>query len=129
MENFDKIKFAAEEVSKNSYSPYSNFKVGACIETENGELFTGTNVENMAFGSTICAERGAVMKMISEAGPSSKIKSIAIYSPNSEVPCTPCGACLQVIREFALTMDIPIICGGKNGWEIIKFNEMTPDKY
>ncbi len=123
------IKELAMEVAQKSYSHYSNFKVGACIETVNGEFFTGTNVENMAFGSTICAERGAVMKMISEAGPSSKIKSIAIYSPNSEIPCTPCGACLQVIREFADTMDIPIICGGKNGWETIKFNEMTPDKY
>lgn len=129
MKDFDLLKQNAINVANNSYSPYSNFKVGACILTDKDEYFTGTNVENQAFGSTICAERGAIMKMVSEAGPSSKISAIAIYSPNSDVACTPCGACLQMIKEFVENNEIPLVCGGKNEWRVIKFNEITPDMF
>lgn len=86
------------EVMQNAYSPYSKYKVGACIEAEDGTLFTGCNVENASYGLTCCAERSAIFALIS-AG-KKKVKAIALVGSGDEL-CTPCGACRQVIREFA----------------------------
>ena len=87
----------AIEVSKNSYSPYSKFAVGACILAESGNTYTGCNFENGSFGMTICAERNAIGTAI--ANGERKIKAVAIYSPNQD-NCAPCGACRQVLHEF-----------------------------
>lgn len=87
----------AIEVSKNSYSPYSKFPVGACLLTDKGNTYVGCNFENGSLGMTICAERNAIGTAI--ANGERRIKAIAIYSPNQD-NCTPCGACRQVLHEF-----------------------------
>lgn len=87
----------AKDASKNAYSPYSKFPVGAAVLTETGGIFAGCNVENASYGLTICAERNAVFQMVAQA--QQRIKAVAIYTPTPE-PAAPCGACRQVINEF-----------------------------
>ena len=86
---------------KNSYSPYSRFKVGAALLTENGKIYTGCNIENVAFGPSICAERVAFFKAISE-GEKSFSKIAVVGGKNGVItsPTPPCGVCRQVMREF-----------------------------
>ncbi len=86
----------AIDIKKNSYSPYSLFSVGAALLCEDGEIFTGVNVENVSFGLTVCAERTAFFKAISEG--KRKFTAIAISGGDSFLP--PCGACRQVMAEF-----------------------------
>ena len=90
----------AETAAKRAYSPFSHFKVGALVVAESGKTYAGCNVENGSYGLTICAERAAVFNGVSAEGPSFRIKDIYIVSlPPRSFP--PCGACLQVINEFA----------------------------
>lgn len=92
------------EVMQHAYAPYSKYKVGACAQAEDGTLFTGCNVENASYGLTNCAERSAIFALIS-AG-KKKITALALVVSGDELG-TPCGACRQVIREFAAP-DAPI---------------------
>ena len=87
----------AKEASRNSYSPFSRFAVGAAVLTSTGKIYRGCNVENSSFGLTNCAERTAIFKAVSEG--EREILAVAIYSPNSD-SCYPCGACRQVLFEF-----------------------------
>ena len=87
----------AKEASKTSYSPFSRFAVGASVLTKSGKIYTGCNIENSSFGMTICAERCAIFKAVSEG--EREILAVAIYSPNTD-DCNPCGACRQVMFEF-----------------------------
>lgn len=93
----------ARKARKKSYSPYSKFKVGAALMTSDGKIFSGCNVENSSYGLSICAERTAVFKAVSEGH--KKINSIAITSSGS-TPTFPCGACRQVLAEFNPKMKI-----------------------
>lgn len=95
----------------NSYSPYSKFRVGAAIITQNDKLYTGVNIENASFGATCCAERTAVFKAVSEG--ETKIKAIAIAS-DEENYIYPCGICRQVLSEFC-EADTKILCSNKDG--------------
>ena len=88
----------AEEAAKNAYAPYSRFPVGAALLTEGGEVFTGSNIENASYGMTVCAERVAVFKAVSQGA--TAFKAIAVTTQAAEA-LTPCGACLQVLTEFA----------------------------
>jgi len=98
-------------VREKAYVPYSKFKVGACVCAEDGELFTGCNVENASFRLTNCAETSAICNMI--AAGKKRILAILIVGPNITM-ITPCGACRQVIREFA-ALDAPIyLCDDTN---------------
>lgn len=90
-----------------AYCPYSKFPVGAAVITNTGQIIGGCNVENAAYGSTICAERNAITTMIAQGGPGTKIQEVTIWCPTPE-PVPPCGACRQVIREFAESLDIRI---------------------
>lgn len=90
----------AIRAQKNSYSPYSKCKVGAALLTEDGDIFTGTNIENASYGGTVCAERVAIWKALSEK-PKSKIKKILVLSPKGKEAWPPCGLCLQVLAEFS----------------------------
>lgn len=110
MDREELIKLATE-VSKKAYTPYSKFQVGCVIVSESGNQYTGCNVENVSFGLTICAERAAVFKGISEEGPSFIISDVVIYTP-TKMPTTPCGACRQVLSEFGGDFDILSVCDG-----------------
>lgn len=91
----------AKEAAKNSYSKYSGFSVGAALLTEDGKVFKGCNIENGSYSLTICAERTAIFKAVSEGY--KKFKAIAIVGSadgDFSAPCYPCGACLQVMSEF-----------------------------
>jgi cytidine deaminase len=85
---------------ENSYSPYSQKQVGAAIELTDGRTFTGCNIENSSYGGTVCAERVAIWKAVSDAGPSIRIKRVVVATDASP-PWFPCGICRQVINEFA----------------------------
>lgn len=102
----------AERASDRSYSPYSNFPVGACLITHQGTVYQGTNVENASFGLTICAERAAIFHAIGSEGPDLLIHKIAIHCDASP-DVGPCGACRQVIREFSDDQTL-IIFGGRS---------------
>lgn len=96
----------AKEASKMSYSPFSRFAVGAAVLAKSGTVYSGCNVENSSFGMTICAERCAIFKAISEG--EKEILAVAIYSPNAD-DCNPCGACRQVMYEFQGDEEIDVI--------------------
>ena len=87
----------ARNASENAYSPYSGYRVGAAVLADNGEVFSGANVENASYGLTNCAERSAVFYGVSHG--LHQIVALAIYTPTDE-PAAPCGACRQVLREF-----------------------------
>ena len=112
----------AKKASLNAYVPYSRFSVGAALECDDGTVFTGCNVENAALGSTICAERTACVKAVSEG--KRKFVRIAIYADSQNWP-TPCGACRQFLAEFA--PDIEILCS-KAGDRYVsyKLSELLP---
>jgi cytidine deaminase len=90
---------AALEAAQRSYSPYSGFRVGAALLLNNGETVTGTNVENVSYGLTICAERSALVRAVAQFGPEIRIVASAIVNLN-DAPSPPCGACRQVLAEF-----------------------------
>lgn len=87
----------ARDALKNAYAPYSNFRVGAAVLTKSGRIYTGANVENASYGLTMCAERVAVFKAVTEGD--RDIEAVAIVSDTGEL-VPPCGACRQVIAEF-----------------------------
>lgn len=114
----------AREVQGRAYVPYSNFRVGAAVYA-GGEIFQGVNVENAAYGSTICAERAAVMAAIT-AGHTA-IEAIAVCG-DSESPCVPCGACRQFLAEFDPTMRV--IMGGKtDAVDVVTLDELLPEAF
>src|SRR5215471_9174994 len=90
---------AAKAAMKNAHAPYSHFRVGAAILTAKGEIFSGCNVENASYGMTVCAERTAIFSAVAKSGPKLKIVAVAVVNDQG-VPCSPCGACRQVIYEF-----------------------------
>ena len=97
----DALVTAACEARRLAYTPYSNYPVGAAILAEDGRIFTGVNVENASYSLTVCAERTAVFKMVSEGVQG--LLAVAICTDNGS---SPCGACRQVLSEFA--GDIPV---------------------
>jgi cytidine deaminase len=123
----DQLISLAKEAQKKSYTPYSKFPVGAAIMTESGDLFTGCNVENISYGLSNCAERTAIFKMISEKGSKEKIKAIAVTS-QADIPCTPCGACRQVIQEFS-TSNTVVISKGQDGYVVQSIEEQLPGAF
>jgi len=88
---------AAREARERAYVPYSKFPVGAALVAEDGTLYTGCNVENASYGLTNCAERTAIFKMVSEG--QRRFTAIAVIA-DTDGPCSPCGACRQVMSEF-----------------------------
>ena len=116
----------AKKACENTYSPYSQFPVGACVLFESGNKYFGANVENASYGLAICAERVAIASAIS-SGEKTRIKAIAIYSPK-QIKCMPCGACRQWISEFALdSRDTKIILADENNeLLILSLDEIFP---
>lgn len=102
----------ALEASSRTYSPYSSFPVGAALLLEDGTIITGTNVENRSYGLTNCAERTAIFTAVAQGYKS--FTAIAIAAPKADYPVSPCGACRQVMSEFACE-DTPVVFG--SSWE------------
>ncbi len=116
---------AAKEVRKNAYAPFSGFKVGAAVLAGSGRIYTGVNVENSSYGLTICAERVAVFKAVSEG--ERVIRAVAIYT-ETEKPTWPCGACRQVLLEFAED-DMDVISATGDSVEVKKLSELLPEGF
>jgi homotetrameric cytidine deaminase len=114
----------AMRAAQNSYSPYSGFKVGAALRLAGGEIVCGTNVENVSYGMTICAERSALVRAVSEFGPTIRIAAVAIANLN-DAPSPPCGACRQVLAEFVLP-DAPVAFPMPGGMQVMTFSEILP---
>ena len=93
----DALVQAATAVRERAHAPFSGFKVGAAIEDDQGRIFTGCNVENATYGLTVCAERTAIFKAISEGA--GKLKRIAVVA-DTDILTPPCGACRQILWEF-----------------------------
>ena len=92
---------AARRAQQQAYAPYSRYQVGAALEAEDGQIYTGCNIENASFGLTICAERTAVASAVTAGA--RRFRRIAIVA-GSEPPAMPCGACRQVLAEFGLDL-------------------------
>lgn len=112
----DELIHAATEARKNAYAPYSRFPVGAAVLTPGGRIFTGCNVENVSFGLTVCAERVAVANAV--AAGEREIVAVAIVVGGAAA--NPCGACLQVIQEFAGNKPPTVISAGTDGSVVVK---------
>ncbi|HQF41979.1 MAG TPA: cytidine deaminase [Ignavibacteriaceae bacterium] len=115
----------AVEAKKNAHPPYSNFHVGAALLTEDDKIYTGCNVENSTFGLTLCAERTAIFKAMSEG--ERKFKAIAIASDSPDY-ITPCGACRQIISDHCGEIDI-ICTNAKGEYKIFKTSELLPHAF
>jgi cytidine deaminase len=114
---------AAIEAKKTSYSPYSRFRVGASLLTDDGTIYSGCNVENASYGLSICAERNAVFRM-AFAG-KRKILAVAVTSDENGF-ITPCGACRQVIAEFTGPAAEIILITGKGKTKSVRFGTLFP---
>jgi len=110
MSDDNKLIEAARAARENAHAPYSNFRVGAALRTKSGKIFTGCNIENASYGLTLCAERVAIFKAISEGD--HEFEAIAVVC-DTEKLTPPCGPCRQIIWEFA--GDIPVILSNLKG--------------
>lgn len=115
---------AAKQAAANAYAPYSGFAVGAAVLTNDGKVFTGANVENISYGLTVCAERIAIFKAVTDGAPD--IAAIAIAADVPEPP-RPCGACLQVMAEFA--GDLVILMAGADSVDERRLIDLLPDPF
>jgi len=114
----------AEEARTKAYAPYSNFTVGAALETESGAVFVGCNVENVSFGLTVCAERNALAAAVA-AGHRS-FRRIALSTGDSH-PTPPCGACRQVLAELAPELEILSRAGDRT--QFWRLDELLPARF
>lgn len=123
MDNKELISMALE-AQKMAYVPYSNFHVGAAVLMEDGKVYSGCNIEIASYSPTLCAERTAIFKAISEG--SKKIKTIAIVGDAN--PTFPCGVCRQVIREFGKDSKI-IIANSKEDYKEYTIGDLLPNSF
>jgi len=114
----------ARQAALHSYSPYSGFRVGAALKLSNGEIVTGTNVENVSYGLTICAERSALVCAVDRFGPAIRIEAVAVANLN-DASSPPCGACRQVLSEF-IAPDAPVAFPAAGGLRTMAFRELLP---
>lgn len=118
----------AKKSRSKAYAPFSRFKVGAALQTKSGEIYCGANVENSSYGLTNCAERTAVFKAVTDGhARKGAITTIAIVADTSG-PCSPCGACRQVIFEFG--GDIEVVMTNLKGDTVVKkIKNLLPDGF
>ena len=123
--DFGKLIEAARAARENAYAPYSNYRVGAAALGRSGKIYSGCNIENAAYPSGLCAERVAVFKGVSEG--ERDFLALAVVTKNAG---SPCGACRQVISEFAQD-DAPIVLANDAGKVHKKFTlkEILPDRF
>ncbi|MCH5164031.1 MAG: cytidine deaminase [Clostridiales bacterium] len=115
----------AAQARENAYAKYSGFKVGAALLSKSGKVFTGCNIENAAYGDTVCAERVAIFKAISEG--EREFEAIAIAGGKDELNeiCSPCGTCRQVMAEFC-SENFKILLGRPSNFKVYKLSEILP---
>lgn len=123
--NMKKLIKLAIEARKKAYAPYSRFKVGAALEAANGKIYTGCNVENSSYGITVCAERVALFKAVSEGV--KKFKKLVIVA-DTRKPCPPCGICRQALIEFAPHLEI-VMANTKGKTRTLKLADLLPHQF
>lgn len=114
----------ARAVRQAAYAPYSGFQVGAALRTSDGSVFTGCNVENASFGLTVCAERAAVAAAVSAGHRSFAGLALSVSQGG---PVAPCGACLQVLAEFA--PELPVVSEGEGAVRKWRLDELLPERF
>lgn len=122
--NTKKMIQLALEAKEKAYVPYSGFHVGACVETEYGELITGSNIEIVSFSPTICAERNAIFTAVHNGA--RKIVRVAVAA--DAVNTFPCGVCRQVMREFGPDMEV-IVANSIDDYQIYTLKELLPHSF
>jgi cytidine deaminase len=123
----DALVAAAQAARENAHAPYSQFRVGAAVETMDGRVFTGCNVENASYGLTVCAERVAVWKAMSEGVRPGEFRRIAVCA-DTERLTPPCGACRQILWEFC--GDVTVTLGNLEGrTREYRMKELLPDAF
>lgn len=120
----ERLMAEAREAAGHAYAPYSKFRVGAALLFDDGYVATGCNVENVSFGLTICAERNAIFRAIAERGAKHRIVAIAVTNLNGAAS-PPCGACRQVLSEFAAA-DAVVYFPGEAGMETQQLATLLP---
>ena len=121
---YEDVLRVAFEAMKHAYAPYSQYHVGACVKTKNGELIPGANIENASYGLTNCAERSAIFAAYSLGYRKEDMEAIAIVSDGEKL-AAPCGACRQVLVEL-LEKDTPIILSNAKESKITNIAELLP---
>ena len=125
MSQYDLLIDAAKQSRENAHAKFSNFKVGAALRAASGKIYGGCNVENATYGLTICAERVAIFKAISEG--ERKFDAIAVVT-DTDMLTPPCGACRQLIWEFC--RDVPVILSNLKGeTETIRMSQLFPKPF
>ena len=114
-EKMDELFKQAQKAAYSAYAPYSKFRVGAALLCEDGSIVSGVNVENRSFGLTVCAERNAITTAVSEG--KQTFTALAVSTPDSIEPTSPCGACRQVLSEF-MPNDAPVRFAGSSSNQI-----------
>lgn len=123
----EQLLSSARDALKRPYARYSNFRVGAAVLTEQGEVFTGCNVENASYGLTNCAERSAIFTAVQQTKAARlSIRAVAVVTAD-DVPCSPCGACRQVIFEFG--ENATVIFKGQNGFREMSISDLLPQSF
>ena len=120
----EQLVVAAIKACEGSYSPYSHFAVGAAVLAGSGKIYAGTNIENASYGATMCAERVAIYKAVSEG--EREILALAVYADEEE-GAIPCGMCLQVLSEFA--GDIPVLVSGRSRMSSYTLYQLLPHPF
>ena len=123
-QHIQKLIDRAVVAREKSYSPYSHFGVGAALLCEGGTIYEGCNIENASYGLTNCAERTAIFKAVSEGH--TKFKALAVVA-DTEGPCSPCGACRQVISEFEISYII--MANLKGDYTVVELDELLPFRF
>lgn len=124
----EKLISAAWQAREQAYVPYSGFAVGAAALGGDGRIYSGCNIENASYGLTNCAERTAVFNMVSQG--CQHLTAIAVCGGDGKPVCFPCGACRQVIAEFAVSKEIPVlICGADGSWLEMTADELLPHSF
>ena len=125
MSEYDQLIAAAKRARENAHAPYSDFRVGAAVRAKSGRIFGGCNVENATYGLTVCAERLAIFKAVSEG--ERGFDAVAVVT-DSEKLTPPCGACRQIIWEFCA--DVPVILSNLQGkTEITRMRDLFPKPF
>ncbi|HEU0014350.1 MAG TPA: cytidine deaminase [Longimicrobium sp.] len=117
----------ARQARRFAYAPYSRFHVGAALLADDGRVFTGCNIENASYGLTNCAERVAIGKAVSEGARS--FAAIAVVGPEDDAPCSPCGACRQVLTEFGLALPVVTPDGTPGGFRVDTAGGLLPGAF